>query len=366
MEVRYKSPCSILALIVLLSGCTTTLSGKPATKDTTGIRYSLPAPHIFLNPQPDGTVVVEVRYLPDPQNTYSLNLSSYLSTATFKVELVDGMLTQVSLDSDSSKIPAESVAAATELQKARMTAAEKAAEAKKQEADAEKAVIKTAAELIRAQEEKIALLEAKLAFAEKNPGTLEENAIRALKLEISQERVVLTQLQARLTSAQSGVAAVNAPGDAFMEPFRSDPELEVAYGPVLFRVLPEKGGVKLVAIEQQTYTTSSAAMALEAPKIEPEKIVVKAGDGKRTILLRASKSFKILAKKLFKPSAGTTAPAILEGDRIVLKPDESGSQLELLLPEDLPKGDYRLDLDIQADGEETKRLISVEIDWLVD
>lgn len=365
MNLSSYTACLAYALLAVMSGCTTTLSGGPVQSDKTGIRYSLPAPHIFLNPQSDGTVKVEVKYLPDPQNTYSLNLNSYLSTATFVVDLENGMLKQVSLDADSSALPAEAIAAASALQKAKMEAAQAELQAKKTAQDAEKAAMKAAVEAVRAQQEKLARLEAKLAFAEANENTLEAEELRDLRAEIANERVVLSQLEDRLASTST------TPTSAFNDPKAPDTALAEAFGPVLFRVLHDEsnGGVKLVAVEdQRRFQTSSSAVPAKnspvVPEISPVEVIVKETDKNRVIRLTLSTAAEIVGKKLVQPSNGTDA--VVDSNDLVLTPDKQDPlKLELKLPETLPKGVYRLDLDLQT-GAAGKKGVHVQIDWLAD
>ncbi|MDR6841324.1 hypothetical protein [Pseudoxanthomonas sacheonensis] len=357
----------ICALVTLLSGCTTVLSGRPKGKDPTGIRYSLPAPHVFLNPQPDGTVIVEVKYLADPTNTYSLNLKSYLSKATFNVSLKDGMLTQVSLNSDATAVPAGVATAATALQNARITADQNEKEAKKAKIEADKQVATAAANAVREQKEKIAQLEGKLAFALSNAGTMTQEEVLNIKAEINHEKLVLTQLESRLVSA-GGSPAANQPLSAFMDPNATDAGLLEAYGPVLFRVLTDDtgAGVKLVSVEnQRTFeTAASAATPQTAPiQVSPEKIIIKTGDKDRKIRFSLSSPTEITSIGLVLPAAGTAN--ILSGDQLKLTHDENNPlQLEVSLPDTLPKGIYRLDVTLKVTA--GKQQESIEISWLID
>jgi hypothetical protein len=353
------------ALVTLLSGCTTILSGRPASKDKNGIRYSLPAPHVFLNPQPDGTVIVEVKYLADPTNTYSLNLKSYLSKATFNVSLKDGMLTQVSLNSDATGVPAGVTTAATALQNARIAADQTEKEAKKAKIEADKQVATAGANAVREQKEKIAQLEGKLAFALSNPGTMTQEEVLNIKAEINHEKLVLTQLESRLVSA-GGNPAANQPLSAFMDPNATDAGVLEAYGPVLFRVLPAGTGVKLVSIEnQRTFeTAASAATPQTAPiQVSPERITIKTGDKDRKIRFSLSSPTEIASIGLVLPAAGTAN--ILSGDQLKLTHDANNPlQLEVSLPDTLPRGIYRLDVTLKVAA--GKQQESIDISWLID
>jgi len=354
----------------LLGGCTTLLSGGPVIKDKTGIRYSLPAPHLFFNPQPDGTVSVEVKYLPDPDNTYTLNIASYFSSATFDVKLIDGMLTTVSFDADSSKIPTEALTAAAELQKHRMTleeTADDAAELREEVALAAlKAAVKAAQDAVNAQKEKLALLEAKREFAANNPGALSTVEMLALRLDISQQLKILEQLVLRLTlliNNDSNSATLS--GKAFNSPV-VDSASTIAYGPLLFRVLPDGVGVKLVALEsQKSYETSVAAAPATTPVVNfaflPTGYQVKKSEVGRKLKFVASQTIQTIDdKKLVRPADGASAEPVLKGDSIVVELAADKKSLTLVLPS-LEPGAYRLDLSIIVEGSQERQGESITV-----
>lgn len=373
---RSNRPLAWCAAVLILAGCTTTMSGGPAASDKKGIRYSLPAPHIYLDPQPDGTVLVSEKYLPDPNHTYTLNLNSYMSSATFDIKLVDGMLTTVNLDADSSAVAVDAVSAATELQKQRMSADEKRKTDAKQAADASATEHKTAAEAVRKQQEKLALLKGKRQFYLDHPGNLSAQAMLELDLQISQEEIQLTQLEARTGFAKGGASA-NDPWGAFSDPGVAPNELKVAYGPVFFRVLPtEPDGVKLVAIEvQRQFQTSTSAVETKVPaaasplKFIPDLVTIRPKDASKELVFKASKPLERLdlgKSRLVKPSEGSSAVAIPGSDLAIAITDSDMKSLRLDLPGTLPKGVYRLDLAVYVKGSPNAEMQSVTIHWLME
>jgi hypothetical protein len=368
----------ICTAIFVLNGCTTTMCGGPTANNKSGIRYALPAPHIFMNPQPDGTVTVEVKYLPDPNNTYTLSIDSYFSSATFDVQMNNGMLTKLSLDTDSSAIPNKAVTTANEIQKQIITDIQKEKDDKKAKEDANKAAIKAAADAVQVQNDKIALLKGKQRFYEANPDASTPALQNELKLQISQEEITLRQLKSRLRLTQSGDSAANNPTDAFLDPTSDNASLQNAYGPVIFRVLPtDNGGVRLVALENQgTYQTSNSAQpvtpqpSLPSLTFTPTEAIVKAGDKDRDIVVTFTQSLKAIDKertRLVRPSDGTGAPPVLPGDKMAINiggPEKK--QIRLVLPNDVTKGEYRLDVTLQVEGNDAPQMKSIPIHWLVE
>lgn len=359
-----------------LSGCTTLMSGGPATKDGTGIRYSLPAPHIFLNPQADGTITVEVKYLPDPNNTYTLNIDSYLSNTTFNVGLENGMLTSLALDSKSSEVAGKVISAATEIQKARMTAKQQQLKTDQGKKDAIKKTTNEVATEIRNKVKEIALLKDKMEFYNSQPtGTYSKKEFLDLNLEISQREVELDFLKKKLGLAKSGT--FNDPS-AFMDPIKKDDSLKKAYGPVLFRVLPtQNSGVKLVAVEfQKTFETSTSAVPIDIPASPVDltfrlsKVIVKKTDTSHDINIMFSKPIEaidIQRTQLMRPADGFSSPPVLKGEQVPLSIESSDSKkMKLVLPNTVQSGVYRLDIALKVKGEDGFQQQSIPIHWLVE
>jgi hypothetical protein len=79
----------------------------------TGVRYSLPKPFIQVVPQADGTIAVDVIYLPDSNNTYAIDTSSSMSSYTFQVALdQNGMLSAVEFKKNTSVVGQQVAASA--------------------------------------------------------------------------------------------------------------------------------------------------------------------------------------------------------------------------------------------------------------
>lgn len=364
--VRALRRLCCFGVIALSTACSTTMSGRKSAPEADGLIYYLPAPHLYMSPQADGTVRVEVKYLPDPTNAYTLKLNSYLSKATFEVGTKDGLLTTVSLDADSSGIAASAVAAATEIRKTRLTAAQAKESAHKTQEEAKRTAVKAAAEAVAAQREKLALLEDKRAFYKANPP--KEGAgvdLPALELEISQETLKLKQLENRLGLVK------DTSSDAFNDPGRAAAmsTAGTAYGPMLFRMLPDGPGVKLVAVGQQL-TLAAPALASEPGNQKPitEKIVIAKGDAVRDAVIQfaqAVASVDAKSAKVMNPSLGAGAAPVAAGNALAVSLSSDSKQLTVKLPNSLTAGQYRLEVDvIGAEGQ--RRLVAIPLRWLLD
>lgn len=360
-----------LFFLLLLNGCTTTLTSKPATDEATGIRYSLPAPHIFMNPNPDGTVSVSVEYLPDPNNTYTLGIASYLSSSTIDVKLKNGMLASVSLNSDSSSNAASALSTASALKSEDM---KKENTEKKDKADKAKAKadsVKSAADAVQVQIEKIELLKVKQKFYTDNPTAGSDAEKFAVNLGIIEEELKLTQLQTRLGWVKAGDGSFNAPENKFHLD-GSQSGIANAYGPVLLRVLStDPNGVKLVALEaQQQFATSTSGMPggtlYQKLTLSPSDITVKKEDVQKTIVIASNRDISEVDKdksSLFDLSVSATQP-VLVGRKIDLSLTSNPSKtLHLSFSSPLKQGRYRLDIYVTTAEDDEEQVISLDINW---
>ena len=91
---HWKLPLAPAAAL-LLAACTTWVDVKPYTGKEEGYRYSLPAPFLLVQPQPDGTATYTWIYLPDKSKTFAIEQHSFISKFTLDVTLQNGLLTSV-------------------------------------------------------------------------------------------------------------------------------------------------------------------------------------------------------------------------------------------------------------------------------
>jgi hypothetical protein len=356
---------ALITFVLVGAGCTTTLDGRIARAGNEGLRYYLPAPHIYLVPQADGSVLAEVKYLPDPSRAYTLNLNAYLSAATFDVQTSNGLLTSVSLDSDSSAVAVAAVQAAKDIRVAKLTAEQAQVQARKTQDGAKQAAVKSATAEVLAQREALDLLLDKRKFYVDNPIAANEETRRDLELEISQAKLKLAQLEHRVGLARDAASSsFNDPGAG------SDAGAGKAYGPIFFRVLPEGRGVKLVAVEPQLeITTTAGALAVQvgaAQMLTPtaKRFDIKSADTQRQFVVKfnAAVTVEANASKLLRPSDSSTAP-VIAGNALKIFGSSDGKEVRIDLPPTLAPGRYRLDLTVQPAGGQ-RQLFSFVVSWL--
>lgn len=117
---------AILVILLLvgisLVACTEVTVTRVQKGDEPGLRYYLPQPILIVTPQEDGTMEVRVESIADRNQAYSVEAKSYLASYKLTFKQSQGLLTEVSLTSDSSTIAAESVKAAGEVKKSKIEA----------------------------------------------------------------------------------------------------------------------------------------------------------------------------------------------------------------------------------------------------
>ncbi len=241
-----KRAIALLAALAL-SGCATYVKSIPDAKGSgPGIRYSLPAPFLMVTPKPDGSLEVTTVNLPDPDATYTLETKSLVSSYALDVQIEHQMLKSISMNPKSDLVAAATVDSLGAYRKAQIEAREKAEDAaKKQDADDQKALA-DATLAVELADDKVAQLTALGAAADK---TLDA------KLAASEAKIKLKALERAQDSARGRMTSADAPDSSRAG---AGP---VAAGAMLFRIVPEGKGVKLVAVRGPSlFATSTATM----------------------------------------------------------------------------------------------------------
>lgn len=131
---------AVSALISLAAGCTdlkVTRVNPAHPEKAKGFQYALPKPFLQVVPQEDGSVKVEVIYLPDEENTYAIDVGGAMDDREIAIKVDDaGMLRQVAFKADTTVVAAGFATLAGEASKQTLerinarTAADEAAEKK--------------------------------------------------------------------------------------------------------------------------------------------------------------------------------------------------------------------------------------------
>jgi hypothetical protein len=241
MKSYFKNFLLISCAIPLLAGCTrlnVTKISDHATNQSAGIRYSLPKPYIQVTPQGDGSVVADIVYLPDPENSYVIDGKSYLAFHSLNISTEEGLLKKIVWTGDSSAVFAQGVSSGAAVAEKNIASdAKSAAERDTKVESAQKAVDEAQLAVDMAASD-LELLVANNASADA----------------ILKAKVALNEAQLKLAAARKkvNVAAGNARADS--------PEMKERTknaGPVLFAInerLNSSGSptVVLVAAKQNS------------------------------------------------------------------------------------------------------------------
>jgi hypothetical protein len=322
---RTSKICVTLLVPALFSGCTTWVDVKKVAPGSheKGLRYSLPATFLLVQPQADGSASYSWVYLPDSDATYAINQHAFLAKFTLDVTLVNGLLGKVNAQSDNTAVAAKLFDAAQSTY-----AAKEQAIGTQRKADA--ATLATA---------KAAVATAQLAY---NQAQLESAAINAANSNYTDAQkqaaaLKLIDTQAALTQAQTSLAALLGSAAA-------DLPAQQQWGPVLFRVIQDSaGGVQLIAANiQAQFDTVTAASA--APVVSDYTLKLQTPspiNNSSPLVLTITISAPIVSA-----DPVTTSLITSDGASVTIRPNlalsDDKKTLTVTYPNGLPKGSYTL------------------------
>ncbi|MDB6104574.1 MAG: hypothetical protein JWO52_4573 [Gammaproteobacteria bacterium] len=264
-------------MALLLAGCaslTVTHIDKTHDSAVNGVRYCLPKPFLQATPQADGTISVDVIYLPDQNKCYAIDTSSKMSSYTFQFSRDEkGLLTAVEYKASTTGVGQQFAASAS-------AAAVQTADLKSSQAVALQTAVNAAQTAVDAAQATAvaakATLDSDTAYAKTAPaGTVPDATLAAdtaavaaanAKLQASQQvldRARATSQAVALTAAAATPITTTGPtmGTAFTPPTWNAPvnfPLPDAVGPVLYAIndqmVKNDGGeleekVELVAVK---------------------------------------------------------------------------------------------------------------------
>lgn len=216
MKILWANVVAVLAIAV--GGCASNIAVIKALPDTAGLHYYLPQPFIQVTPYPDGTIVVEVIYLPDPKNEYAIQASSYFGQYTLDVNRTEkGFLETVSFNADSTGVAKQLIQSGANLRAADIEA--KAAKATAEAADAKAASDKLTAAIATADKARtdaqIAVDVAQQKYDLLGVARRQSSARATFNDQIVAARLALAEATVKRDAAQAAYnAAITSPGAA--------------------------------------------------------------------------------------------------------------------------------------------------------
>ncbi|HEY4931173.1 MAG TPA: hypothetical protein VII23_06350 [Terriglobales bacterium] len=243
--IRLRHFASALTFL-LLSGCVTTVDVVKVSEhpDAHGLRYSLPAVFLLVQPQADGTATYNWVYLPDPDKTYAIEQHAYLAKFTLDASIANGLLSKINTQSDTTAVASKLFDVAQSTFAARE--------------QANSAAAKTAATNLTTAKNAVTAAKLSLDQAEAERQIIDADANATDAQKLSAQLKVKDAEIAYHRAEQAYRALANGSGDVPA----TGPQLSTQYGPVLFRVVQDKDSVQLVAVNTQTtFDTVTAASA---------------------------------------------------------------------------------------------------------
>jgi hypothetical protein len=268
---------------LLAAGCANVTVTKldDKNKAAKGLRYYLPKPYLQAVPQADGTVSVEVIFLPDKSRSYAIDTTSYMSSYTFQASRDEkGLLTAL-------EFKASTAAVGQQLASSLGAYAVQAYNMQTAAAVAQQTQVNTAQTALDAARATLASAEATLASNVANgakPETIISDraavASAKAKADIAAETLLRAQTMAQLVSSPAAaagtVATTTAPamGTAFAAAgvWTQPPVLNLPqqYGPVLYAVNDDGTTVSLRAVTATLNgTTTPATQGDVVPAAQP-------------------------------------------------------------------------------------------------
>lgn len=331
--MRSRRLLVLSACTSLLAGCVSNLDSRIATPTAEGQRYSLPQPILKVEPQADGTMTLEVIYLPDPNNTYTVRASSFVGAYTLDVKTKEGLLDTVTFSPNSSAVVEALATSAGNIEKAKIDARSKADEAAAKAAEAEaKAISDANAAVALAQAKLDKLKELKAAG-----GKVTDEQIVAAEVELSVAKAKLDTLGSTSSTLNLAANAAGA-GGGFPE----------APGPVFFAMVPRENGIiDLVASSPQIKGETAVAVPV-TPKVTTvsytiiDSSVLRLGSSSFELRLQASPTPKSIVFDDIELSdaSDNLLPALKPTVDLT---NEDGKSILVVTPADAtPVGNYKL------------------------
>ena len=266
MTKKYASN-RLLALLAitlpLIGGCVSIVKSTPATKTSKGLRYSLPVPVLQVTPQPDGTMSIDVLYLPDPKNTYAINAYSFLGNYTLDVHTKNGILETVSFNPDSTGVATQAISTYGDISKAKIDAVAKAdVDALKKADDKAKAAVTAAQDLTKA---KITLA---VAIAKRDK--LIELGSKKDDSSLINAELAIVEAQLKF-DALIAEAMVDASSNSMNKAANAQSQFDLAAGPIFYRMVTSNdnsGRVDLIPDAVQVHAKTSKPVKASPKKPE--------------------------------------------------------------------------------------------------
>lgn len=353
-----------LALIgaLQLAACTTVVRGGRPSPDHDGVHYWLPMPIVKVTPMANGQLTVTTDSIPDSRHEYVLSAQSILSKYTFEVKVVNGLLTDVTMDSESTATTEKLIEASSEFEKTRVAAEVTALEAREAAVKAREAAIKTATANVLAKKRALQQLQDKRAELIRQGNAEDSDEVRAVDLEIVNARRELEFAEEDLATLldDDGSLGNQDAGGARAAHDGSGP---VAWGPVVYRVEQWIDGdglpnVRLVAAswpdsssQVRFRTATSAGDAPEPPKPRPNvqfqidgPSALEPKDGRiEMTVIGPIELFDVSGgglEKFGRDDAAGKADLSLQPDR---------KRVVITMPPDLPDGQYFVRIDYRIE-----------------
>lgn len=372
-----------------LASCITTVDVRKVTPGAQpappGIPYFLPAPFLKVTPAGDGSLAVDIVYLPDPNHEYAAQARSVLAKYKLVLQLDENqLLKKVDWSGTSSDVAKQAVDSGAQVAKAKIEAN---ATAKKAADDKKAAAAKERKNAIAAAKTALGEAELQLTTARQRRDFLVAPGSGASPADKQAAELGLLDAQAARDAAAKKLAELEGDSSAATLAALADKPVKGVPGPLLFRIVDDGQTVRLVPVSfvdnapatkptptpviQGSFPSSSAETG---EKATPIKLYVQ-GAGKVGAATKGVLSFHVVSnvqmdkvapgaladRKSNKPAQDASGKALsLREEDIILN---SATEFVVTLPKGIPDGSYDVNFGVtRAGAKSSEKPIKVVIE----
>lgn len=304
----------LVAGVPLLGGCVTQVTGELATETSQGFRYALPIPVLKVTPQADGTMAVEVFYIPDPKNTYVLQAKSIVGAYTLEVKTNQGLLDTVTFNPDATGVADQAISSYGDIQKAKVDAKAQADKDAAAKADDKAKAAAAAAQAIKDAQTTLDVATAKRDKLVALNVTGDQLVAAELAIVDASTRLDALKAEAQASATSSAMNKAANKASAFDQ---AGAKFDTAAGPVFYRLEPDAttpGKVNLVDFVQLNEKTAKPVTPGPPPPDLAYSMVgasvIRPGKNGLTFKVKINRTFKSIDHSSVKLTADTPGPTL--------------------------------------------------------
>jgi hypothetical protein len=317
----------ILLVVATATGCYSSVTVRPATEASTGIRYSLPATYLLVTPSANGSATYTWLYLPDTTQQYAVEADNFLTMSTLDVQTENGLLKQVGQSMDSSAVASKALSSYAALRAAEA----KSKSSSKSGDDSSSSDSSTSGKSKKSQS------------TSSDDGSPQTTTTQETKTdETGKKKTTTTTTTTQQTSPKP------------QKPTSSG-AIQAAYGPVLLKVVQTGNSVSLIPVSFPRLEAHGVAQEMQ-PQDPAIQQLFETNGATRIVTFSAKNGTSNTMSAIIAPSSAITefdrdfpSSGVVGTDATnaafsakIIKADVSGTSVLVMFDKALPKGNYKI------------------------